>query len=95
MVNSIFGQRYVYQEVDIDETTLKKISQVTSGEYFRATDLESLKNIYNQIDEMEKSEVKVIDHSEYKELFYYFLVPGLMFLLLEIGLSNSLLRRIP
>jgi hypothetical protein len=44
---------------------------------------------------MEKSEVKVIDHSEYKELFSYFLVPGLLFLLLEIGLSNSLLRRIP
>jgi len=95
LVNSIFGQRYVYQQVDIDENTLKKIAQVTGGEYFRATDLESLKNIYNQIDEMEKSEVKVIDHSEYKELFYYFLVPGLMFILLEIGLSNSFLRRIP
>ena len=95
LVNSIFGQRYVYQEVDIDETTLTEISKITGGQYFRATDLESLKNIYKQIDEMEKSEVKVIDHSEYKELFHYFLVPGLMFLLLEVGLSNSLLRRIP
>ena len=47
------------------------------------------------IDEMEKSEVKVIDHSEYKEIFHYFLVPGLVLLLLEIGLSNTLLRRIP
>jgi len=44
---------------------------------------------------MEKSEVKVIDHSEYRELFYYFLVPGLLLLLLEVGLSNTLLRRIP
>ena len=95
LVNSIFGQRYVYQEVDIDETTLTEISEITGGQYFRATDLESLQNIYKQIDEMEKSEVKVIDHSEYKELFHYFLVPGLMFLLLEIGLSNTLLRRIP
>jgi Ca-activated chloride channel homolog len=95
LVNSIFGQRYVYQEVDIDETTLTEISKITGGQYFRATDLESLKNIYNQIDEMEKSEVKVIDHSEYKELFHYFLVPSLMLLLLEIGLSNTLLRRIP
>ena len=95
LVNSIFGQRYVYQEVDIDETTLTEISKITGGQYFRATDLESLQNIYKQIDEMEKSEVKVIDHSEYKELFHYFLVPGLMLLLLEIGLSNSLLRRIP
>jgi Ca-activated chloride channel family protein len=95
LVNSVFGQRYVYQEVDIDEVTLKEISKITGGQYFRATDVESLKNIYDQIDEMEKSEVKVIDHSEYKELFYYFLVPGLLLLLLEAGLSNTLLRRVP
>ena len=76
LVNSIFGQRYVYQQVDIDEDTLKKISDLTGGQYFRATNLESLKAIYKQIDEMEKSEVKVIDHSEYTELFHYFLIPG-------------------
>ena len=95
LVNSIFGQRYVYQQVDIDEDTLKKISDLTGGQYFRATDLESLKTIYKQIDEMEKSEVKVIDHSEYTELFHYFLIPGLLILLLEILLSNTILRRIP
>jgi len=95
LVNSIFGQRYVYQQVDIDEDTLKKISDLTGGQYFRATDLESLKTIYKQIDEMEKSEVKVIDHSEYTELFHYFLIPGLLILLLEILLSNTTLRRIP
>ena len=95
LVNSIFGQRYVYQQVDIDEDTLKKISDLTGGQYFRATDLESLKTIYKQIDEMEKSEVKVIDHSEYTELFHYFLIPGLLILLSEILLSNTVLRRIP
>lgn len=95
LVNSVFGQRYVYQEVDIDETTLKEISQITGGQYFRATDLPSLKGIYNKIDEMEKSEVKVIDHSEYTELFFYFLIPGLVLLLLETILSNTFLRRIP
>ena len=95
LVNSIFGQRYVYQEVDVDEVTLKEISKITGGQYFRATDLESLKSIYKQIDQMEKSEVKVIDHSEYTELFHYFLIPAVLFLLLEIILSNSLLRRIP
>jgi len=95
LVNSIFGQRYVYQQVDIDEDTLKKISDLTGGQYFRATNLESLKAIYKQIDEMEKSEVKVIDHSEYTELFHYFLIPGILLLLLEIALSNTVLRRIP
>ena len=95
LVNSIFGQRYVYQEVDIDENTLKEISNLTGGKYFRATDLESLKSIYKQIDQMEKSEVKVLDHSEYTELFHYFLIPGILLLLTEIILSNSILRRIP
>jgi len=95
LVNSIFGQRYVYQEVDIDENTLKEISKLTGGQYFRATDLESLKSIYKQIDQMEKSEVKVLDHSEYTELFHYFLIPGILLLLSEIILSNSVLRRIP
>ncbi|MBT5469223.1 MAG: VWA domain-containing protein [Nitrospina sp.] len=95
LVNSIFGQRYVYQEVDIDEETLKEISEITGGQYFRATDLESLKAIYKQIDEMEKSEVKVIDHAEYTELFHYFLIPGLLLLVLEVVLSNTFMRRIP
>ena len=95
LVNSIFGQRYVYQEVDIDEVTLKEISKITGGQYFRATDLESLKNIYKQIDQMEKSEVKIFDHSEYTELFHYFLIPAILLLFLEVILSNSLLRRIP
>ena len=95
LVNSVFGQRYVYQEVDIDEETLKEISQITGGQYFRATNLESLKSIYKQIDQMEKSEVKVIDHSEYTELFHFFIIPAVFLLLLENILSNSLLRRIP
>jgi len=95
LVNSFFGQRYVYQEVDIDEGTLKEISKITGGQYFRATDLESLKSIYKQIDQMEKSEVKLFDHSEYTELFHYFLIPGILLLLLEVILSNTLFRRLP
>ena len=95
LVNSIFGQRYVYQEVDIDENTLKEISKLTEGQYFRATDLESLKSIYKQIDQMEKSEVKIFDHSEYTELFHYFLIPAILILFLEVTLSNTLFRRLP
>ena len=95
LVNSIFGQRYVYQEVDIDEVTLKEISKITGGQYFRATDLESLKLIYKKIDQMEKSEVKIFDHSEYTELFHYFLIPAILILFLEVTLSNTLFRRLP
>ncbi len=95
MVDSIFGKRLIYQNVDIDEETLTKISEMTDAKYFRATDLESLKGIYEQIDQLETSEVRVLDHSEYTEMFHLFLIPGLLLLLTEIIISNSILRRIP
>jgi len=95
LVDSIFGKRLIYQNVDIDEEVLNKISKMTDAKYFRATDLKSLKDIYKQIDLLEKSEVKILDHSEYKELFHYFLIPGLILLLAEIVFSNSFLRRLP
>ena len=68
---------------------------MTDAKYFRATDLESLKDIYEQIDQLETSEVRVLDHSEYTEMFHYFLIPGLFLLLTEVIISNSILRRIP
>jgi Ca-activated chloride channel family protein len=74
---------------------LQEIAQTTGAKYFRATDRESLKNIYEQIDGLEKSDVKVLDRSEYKELFPYFLIPGLILIFTEILLSNTRLRRIP
>ena len=95
LVDSIFGKRLIYRNVDIDEEVLNKISKMTDAKYFRATDLKSLKDIYKQIDLLEKSKVKSIDHSEHKELFHYFLIPGLILLLTEIVFSNSFLRRLP
>ncbi len=95
LVDSIFGKQYIYQNVEIDEKTLQKIAQKTGAKYFRATDRESLKNLYKQIDSLEKTEVKILDRSEYRELFPYFLIPSLIFILAEILLSHTLLRRIP
>ncbi len=95
LVDSLFGKRYVYQDVEMDEKTLKDIADMTGGQYFRATDLDTLKKVYQQIDQLETSEVKTLDHSEYKELFPYFLVTGLSFFLLEILLTNTRLRRVP
>ncbi len=95
LVDSIFGKRYIYQKVDLDEQTLQEIAQKTGGKYFRATNTEALKTIYQQIDKMEKTEAKVKEYMEYEELFIYFLIPGLLVLLVEILLSNTLLRKIP
>jgi Ca-activated chloride channel family protein len=95
LVDSFFGKQYVYQKVDLDEDTLKEIAKKTGGIYFRATNTEALKNIYKQIDKMEKTEVKIKEYMEYEELFMYFLIPGLCFLLLEAVSANTRLRKIP
>lgn len=92
----LFGNK-VYQmvSVDIDEDTLQKIASLTNAKYYRATDTESLKKIYSEIDKLEKSPIEEKGYSQYNELFIYFLIPALIILLLEIILSNTLLRRIP
>jgi len=55
----LFGKRYVQVNVDIDETTLKRIADITGGLFFRARDTASLSEIYERINKLEKSEVKV------------------------------------
>ena len=94
-MNTPFGQKMLMQRVAIDEDSLKKIAEQTGGRYFRATDSDSLKQIYAQIDSLEKSEVKWIDHSEYRELFPLFLIPALLLVLSEIVLTQTRLRRVP
>jgi Ca-activated chloride channel family protein len=95
LVDSLFGKQYVYQKVDLDEETLKEIAQKTGGRYFRATNTEALKTIYQQIDKMEKTEAKVKEYMEYDELFTYFLIPALCLILLEILLANTRFMKIP
>lgn len=95
LVDSLFGKRYVYQKVDLDEKSLKEIAAKTGGRYFRATHTKALEDIYAQIDKMERTEVKIKEYMEYEELFVYFVLPGLMLLLLEVLLANTRLRKIP
>jgi Ca-activated chloride channel family protein len=94
-IPSPFGQQLPGRDFSIDEDSLKKIAEQTGGRYFRATDSDSLKQIYAQIDSLEKSEVKWIDHSEYKELFPFFLIPALLLVLIETILTQTRLRRVP
>lgn len=95
-VQDFFG-RTVYQNVkiDIDEETMKKIAEMTNGKYFRATDTDSLRNIYKEIDSLEKTKIEEIGYRQYKELFVYVLAAALFMLLLEIILANSLFLKIP
>ncbi|MBI4410945.1 MAG: VWA domain-containing protein [Deltaproteobacteria bacterium] len=90
-----FGVRKVYAELDLDEDTLKEIAQITGGQYFRATDTGELEEIYGTIDQLEKTEVKVKEYSEYFELYPWFLAAGLLFLVMEVLLAQTLFVRIP
>jgi len=95
-VKDFFGNT-VYQpiEVDIDEDTLIKIADMTGAKYFRATDTESLRKIYKEIDALEKTVIEEKGYLEYNELFGIFLIMSLSALVLEIVLSNTILRKIP
>jgi Ca-activated chloride channel family protein len=91
----VFGKRYVYLPADIDEDTLKSIATSTGGLYFRATDTRSLVEIFQRIDRMEKTTMKVKQYTRFRELFPFFLVPGALVFLGEVVLANSRLRRLP
>jgi Ca-activated chloride channel homolog len=86
----------VYQDVEvkIDEKTLQDIASATNGKYFRATSNEALQKIYKEIDEMERSKIEVKEFHKKKEEFFLFALFGLLLLLLEFGLRNTLFRSI-
>jgi Ca-activated chloride channel homolog len=91
----VFGDQYVYQRVDIDEDALKDIARRTGGLYFRAEDTKGLNRIYNTIDHLEKTDVKVKTFDNYKELYQYFLIPALVLLGGWILLSNTRFLSVP
>lgn len=79
----------------VDEETLKKIADITGGKYYRATDKASLKNIYKEIDRLEKTKLQVSDYREYEEEYQIFALIAIAALLLELLLRFTILRRIP
>jgi Ca-activated chloride channel family protein len=91
-----FG-RTVYRNVLVrfDEQTLEEIAKITGGRYFRATDTSSLEKIFAEIDTMEKSRIEVEKTTEYRDLFAWFLIPGVACLFLQILLSQTKWRRLP
>ncbi len=91
----LFGKRYVQANVEVDETTLKRIADITGGLFFRARDPAALSEIYDKINQLEKSEVKVKEYRSYNELFALFLVPALLLLLLDILLRRTVLLKVP
>ncbi|MCL3852221.1 MULTISPECIES: VWA domain-containing protein [Parabacteroides] len=90
-----FGIQYQDVPVEIDEPTLKQIAATTGGQYFRATDNTSLKEIYSEIDKMEKTKISVQQYSKKQEEYKNWALLLFALLLVEILLRNTLLRNIP
>ena len=90
-----FGVQYQNIPVEIDEPTLKQISSTTGGQYFRATDNTSLKGIYEEIDQMEKTKISVQEYSKKQEEYKNLALLVFALLLIEVLLRNTLLRNIP
>jgi Ca-activated chloride channel family protein len=95
-VKDEFGHtQLVMAKVDVDEKTLQAIASLTGGEFYRATDTDSLKNIYEQINQLEKTAQVAQRFEHYQELFGWALFPALAFLGLGFGLEHTRFRRLP
>ena len=93
-VQTPYGTQYMMMDSEFDEATLRNIANATGGEYFRATDNSSLKRIYAQIDQLEKSKIRVREYSKRTESYAPFLTAALLCLLLDILLKCFALRTI-
>lgn len=87
-----FGVQYQQVPVTIDEDVLKNIAQMTGGQYFRATNNAKLKQIYQQIDQLEKAKIAVTQYNKKTERFLPFALFALALLLLEFLLRNTIFK---
>lgn len=87
-------QRTTMNNAEFDETTLRKIAATTDGAYFRATDNQSLKQVYEQIDQLEKTKIRVREFSKRQENFMPWLLAALLCLLAEVVLRYFVLRTV-
>ena len=93
-VQTPMGTQYMMMDSEFDEVTLRNIASTTGGEYFRATDNTSLKRIYEQIDQLEKTKLRVREYSKRTENFAPWLMAALLCIIAEILLRYFVLKTI-
>jgi Ca-activated chloride channel family protein len=92
----VFGrEQVVYQQSELDEATLQEIADITGGRYFRAEDTAGLKEIYEEIDSLEKSQIEVERFTRYQELMALLMVPALGLVASEMALRKTVFRKLP
>jgi len=94
-IKTPFGVQYQYQQVEIDEETLEQIAENTGGKYYRATSNNSLREVYQEIDLLEKSKIEVIEYRKKNEAFLPLAVMAGLLFLLEFLLRNTVFKSIP
>jgi Ca-activated chloride channel family protein len=94
-VPTSLGVRYQMIPVDVDEKALQKIADLTGGKFFRATNNQALRQIYNEIDKLEKTRIEVKSYRSVSELFYGWAGFSLLFGTLGVALGNTYWRKIP
>ena len=94
-VQTPFGIQFQNIPVEIDEALLEKIATMTNGKYFRATNNQKLRDIYKEIDRLEKSKMKVTEESRYVDEYFWFGIIAGLLLMLELTLRYSIFKTLP
>jgi len=94
-IQTPFGVYKVPSMQRVDTSALKAIAEKTGGFYREAEDVKSLREIYREIDGMEKSEIESVRFVDYKEQFHWFALAGLFLIILETILKTSIFRKTP
>ncbi len=94
-VQTPFGRQVQYMEVKIDEALLQQVAELTDGRYFRATSNQKLREIYDEIDKLEKSKIDVTEFKKKKEEFLPFALLAFLLITVEVLLRNTVFRSSP
>ena len=94
-VQTPFGIQLQNMEVKIDEPLLKDVARLTDGKYFRATNNTKLREVYKEIDKLEKSKIDVTEFRKKKEEFLLLALLALILIAVEITCRNTYFRNIP
>ena len=94
-IQTPFGMQYQQVEVRIDEPLLRDIAAMTGGKYFRATNTDKLKEIYDEIDQLEKSKIDVTEYRKKSEEYLPFALWALILIALDFVLGIALFRKFP
>jgi len=94
-VRSSFGVQYVNVPVEIDEDVLRQIASTANGQYYRATSNSKLKDVYEEIDKLERTKLQVKEFSKNQEVYQPFAMVLLLSLLLILLLKQTILKTIP